>query len=154
MALEKPDDFWELRVHDVGQPIGVTGLCVGYEQNEWRYQAFADYIMEWLPEFCLNYKELMNLVAAKLVQKLRNAASIVYQSDEYRKRGEFGEILLHAAVRSVFVIEKSAQLSETMLRIKCQHVFILEKLPSLEVAEMKNAVTGSFQERLHQSDGT
>jgi len=102
VSIKKPEDFWELRVHSVETPVGITGLCVGYEQKEWRYQAFANYIMDWLPEFCLNYKELRNLSAANLVRKLRNAASMVYQSTEYKKRGEFGEILLHAAVRSVF----------------------------------------------------
>lgn len=100
--LPKPAPFWEIRVHDASTDQGVSGLCVGYEQDQWRYAAFADYIMEWLPEFCLNSKEREELSHESAVKSLRKAANLVYQTDKYKKRGEFGELFLHAAIRSVF----------------------------------------------------
>jgi HamA len=100
--LPQPEEFWEIQVHGVGSDNGLSGLCVGYENGDWRYKAFADYIMEWLPEFCLNSKERTALSHQSAVKSLRKAAKLVYQTDKYSKRGEFGEIFLHAAIRCVF----------------------------------------------------
>jgi len=101
-ALPQPERFWELRVHRPDVDRGVSGLCVGYEQGQWRYSAFADYVMEWLPEFCLKSKERDELSHESAVKSLRKAANLVYQTDKYAKRGEFGELFLHAAIRSLF----------------------------------------------------
>lgn len=127
--LPQPERFWELRVHDVDSDHGLSGLCVGYEQGRWRYSAFADYIMEWLPEFCLNSKERADLSHATAVKSLRKAANLVYQTDKYGKRGEFGELFLHAAIRSVFdslpaiskIFYKSAH-NDTVKGFDCVHV--------------------------------
>lgn len=100
--LPQPEEFWEIQVHGVGSENGLSGLCVGFENGKWRYKAFADYIMEWLPEFCLNSKERNSLSHQSAVKSLRKAAKLVYQTDKYSKRGEFGEIFLHAAIRCVF----------------------------------------------------
>lgn len=100
--LPQPETFWEVRVHDLSSDKGLSGLCVGYEQGQWRYAAFADYVMEWLPEFCLNSKEREELSHESAVKSLRKAANLVYQTDKYAKRGEFGELFLHAAIRCVF----------------------------------------------------
>ncbi|AOS84570.1 hypothetical protein BIU88_10745 [Chlorobaculum limnaeum] len=127
--LPQPALFWELRVHKPNPEKGVTGLCVGYEQGEWRYSAFADYIMEWLPEFCLNSKERDELSHESAVKSLRKAASLVYQTDKYSSRGEFGELFLHAAIRSVFdslpAISKlyyESSVNNTVKGFDCVHV--------------------------------
>ncbi len=85
--LPHPDPFWEIRVHEPNRDKGVSGLCVGYEQGQWRYSAFADHIMEWLPEFCLNSKERGELSHESAVKSLRKAAKLIYQTDKYAKRG-------------------------------------------------------------------
>jgi hypothetical protein len=100
--LPQPAPFWNVRIHNPDVPKGLSGLCVGYEQHEWRYSAFADYVMEWLPEFCLNSKERQELSHESAVKSLRKAARLVYQTEKYAKRGEFGELFLHAAIRSLF----------------------------------------------------
>ena len=64
---------------------GVSGLCVGYECGQWRHSAFADYVMEWLPEFCLNSKERDELSHESAVKSLRKAAGLVYQTDNLRQ---------------------------------------------------------------------
>ena len=58
--------------------------------------------MEWLPEFALDHTEQQNINAGSAARALRNAAQRVYQTDKFKKRGEFGELLLHIAVRQVF----------------------------------------------------
>jgi len=42
--LSQPEKFWEVRFHNVSDK-GRSALCVGYEQKEWRNEAFADYII-------------------------------------------------------------------------------------------------------------
>nr|VFK01217.1 MAG: protein of unknown function (DUF1837) [Candidatus Kentron sp. LFY] len=127
--LPHPDPFWEIRVHEPNRDKGVSGLCVGYEQGQWRYSAFADYIMEWLPEFCLNSKERDELSHDSAVKSLRKAANLIYQTDKYAKRGEFGELFLHAAIRSVFdslpAISKlyyKSSMNNTVKGFDCVHV--------------------------------
>jgi hypothetical protein len=97
-----PEPFWEVRVHDLSRSPSITGLCVGYESGEWRAEQFAQYLMEWLPDFALTYSELAGLHSGNVVQLMREAASKVYKSAKFRNRGEFGELILHAAVRQVF----------------------------------------------------
>jgi len=127
-SLSQPEKFWEIRCHYVGEK-GISGLCVGYEQGEWRKEAFVDYIMEWLPEFSLNSKERENLKYSNAISKLRKAAKLVYKTDKFKNRGEFGEIFLHAAIRSVFdsvpaiskIYYKSSH-NETIKGFDCVHV--------------------------------
>ncbi|MED0675829.1 DUF1837 domain-containing protein [Aneurinibacillus thermoaerophilus] len=78
------------------------GLSVGYELNEFRYEALTDLIFDALPDFALTYKEKITFGVANCRQKMRRAAKLIYQSDKYKKRGEFGEILLHAVMRDYF----------------------------------------------------
>lgn len=96
-----PSPFLIARVHEHHLQPAITGLCVGYEANAWRARQFADHLMEWLPDFALDRKELETLTGGNLVQRARHAAAIVYQTDKFQKRGEFGEIILHAAVRQI-----------------------------------------------------
>jgi hypothetical protein len=108
---------------------GVTGLCVGYESGEWRTDDFVDFIMEWLPEFALNSRERENLVHENAVATLRKAAKLIYKSKKFANRGEFGELFLHAAIRSVFnstpaiskIFYKSSH-NETVKGFDCVHV--------------------------------
>lgn len=78
------------------------GLCVGFESGKWREDALASHLMEWLPEFCLPYSELQHVAPQRWLQKIREAAKRLYQSEKFKSRGEFGELLLHAAIREVF----------------------------------------------------
>ncbi len=85
--------------------------------------------MEWLPEFCLNSKERKGLIYANAVAQLRKAARLVYKTEKFKNRGEFGEIFLHAAIRSVFnsvpavskIYYKSSH-NDTVKGFDCVHV--------------------------------
>jgi len=58
-------------------------------------------MMNWLPEFALTSSECAGINSGNAVEMLRKAARLVYQSDKFSKRGEFGELFLHAAIRQV-----------------------------------------------------
>jgi hypothetical protein len=58
--------------------------------------------MDWLLEFCYTYSELQSLNPQNAAYLMRQAASQVYQTEKFRNRGEFGELMLHAVLRQVY----------------------------------------------------
>lgn len=99
---QKPEPFFDLVVHDTSRTPGLTGVSSGYEAGEWRNEQMADYLFEWLPEFALKYSDIEDFNSATAMRLIRRAAKTVYTTDKYQKRGEFGELLLHALLREVF----------------------------------------------------
>jgi hypothetical protein len=99
MNLAQPDPFLTVRVHDVSTSPALTALCVGYERGEWRYEQLASHLMEWLPEFSLTASECEEFGHQNAVKLIREAARRVYTTQKFKNRGEFGEILLHVAIR-------------------------------------------------------
>lgn len=102
MAPGIPPPFLEVRVHDTSRTPGLLALCAGYEGGGWRSVGLADHLMEWLPDFALPLSDLADAHSGQWVRFLRRAARLVYESEKFRNRGEFGELLLHAAMRQVF----------------------------------------------------
>ncbi len=100
--LAKPDPFLEIRSHRKDLIPHLCGLCVGYELKRWRTSGLADHIMEWLPEFALTANEIAAMQHANSVAMIRKAANAVYKTKKFSKRGEFGELFLHAAIRQVY----------------------------------------------------
>jgi hypothetical protein len=97
----KPDAFLERIIfEDADQPIR-GAHCAGFELELWRCEAFADHLIEWLPEYALPEEEL-DIHHGNTFVRLRQAAYRVYTSDKYEKRGEVGEIALHAICRQFF----------------------------------------------------
>lgn len=99
---EKPEPLFELVTHEINIEPGLTATSAGYENSEWRYRAVADYLFDWLPEFALKYSDLEDLSSATMMRLIKRAAKTVYTTPKYEKRGEFGELLLHALIREVF----------------------------------------------------
>lgn len=91
-----------MRVQRLDLTPTLTALCAGYEGGEWRAKALANHMMEWLPEFALNYTERQTFGPNNGVRLLREAAQRVYTTKKFENRGEFGELLLHIAARQVF----------------------------------------------------
>lgn len=100
-----PGAFWEIRVHDLEIDPSLTGLCVGYELKKWRAKEFAAHMMEWIPEFALTSSELASVSPGNMVRVMREGARKIYDSEKFENRGEFSELFLHAAVRTVFQSE-------------------------------------------------
>ena len=99
----KPENFFEIITHDVTKMPGFTGAHAGYESGSWRYSEMAEYLIEWLPEFALKYSDLEDINSGTTRKTLRKAAQVVYNTDKYKKRGEFGELLLHALIRECLI---------------------------------------------------
>jgi hypothetical protein len=75
--------------------------CAGFELGKWRCSQLAFHLAEWLPDYALLEEELRVNHANSLL-KLNQAAVRVYTSPKYEKRGEAGELALHAICRDFF----------------------------------------------------
>ncbi|HEX5308685.1 MAG TPA: DUF1837 domain-containing protein [Solirubrobacteraceae bacterium] len=102
---KRPDPLLEVRVHLCDVVPTARGLCTGYDRKVWRNDALADYLFEYLPDFALRYQELGPAGHDVWVPKLREAAKSVYTTDKFKRRGEFGELLLHAVIRELWETE-------------------------------------------------
>ena len=98
----KPPPFFDILVHDIENSPGLTTAIAGYESNNWRNAAMAEHLMEWIPEFALQYSELADNSPGIIRRRLKQAASKVYKTRNTSNRGEIGEILLHALIRQLF----------------------------------------------------
>jgi hypothetical protein len=97
-----PDPFLEIRVQELDDTRGVLGLCAGFESGNWRYQGLASHLIEWLPEFALNWADAISIGPHNMMARAKQAARNFYKSDKYLNRGEIGELILHAIIRQSF----------------------------------------------------
>lgn len=95
--------FLKIVVNDIANHPPLLGLCAGYESGQWRLDSFVEYLFDnWLPEFCLRYSDLQSIDSKKMIPLIKKAVKTVYDSKKFEKRGEFGELLLHAVLRDHF----------------------------------------------------
>lgn len=93
-------------VHQPDWVPPVMALCAGYELQQWRLEALANEVSSWLPSFVLPWSEQQQMLgSSSAVQSLRRAAQLVYDTDKYGRRGEWGEIVLHGILRQEFGTE-------------------------------------------------
>lgn len=102
LADDQPEPFLEVLVQDMSSDPTLTALSVGFDNDVWRGEAFARHLFEWLPDFALRWTEREGFSSGRAVELMRRAAQVVYSSEKYSKRGEFGELILHAVARQVF----------------------------------------------------
>lgn len=100
--MDSPKPFLTEVFHQIVDLGDDRALCAGFERQRWRSDQLADHVLEWLPEFALKHSELEQLGHSNAMKLIRRAAKTVYQSEKYEKRGEFGEILLHIAMRQFY----------------------------------------------------
>jgi hypothetical protein len=91
--------FFKVHCRELPLQPRLHGVCAGYESGKWRAEQLSRYLMEWLPEFSLSYSERQSINDTNSVAQLRKAAKVVYDTDKYDRRGEFGELILHALMR-------------------------------------------------------
>ena len=90
---------------------------------------------------------------------MKKAAKAVYQTDKYKNRGEFGELILHALIREIFnsqpVISKlfyKSGINDTVKGFDAVHVVEVENDLELWLGEVKfytdikSAVTNVIKE--------
>jgi hypothetical protein len=142
--MEHPDGFLNIIFHEIKETGDDLALCAGFERGQWRNDQLADHMMEWLPEFALDYSELGEIGHANALRMTKKAAKVVYQTEKYGKRGEFGELLLHIAIRQVYetlpavskIYYKSA-VNETVKGFDAVHVVRKEGSLELWIGETK-----------------
>lgn len=102
---QRMTSFFKVHCQQMQLDPKLHGVCAGYESGKWRAEQLSRYLMEWLPEFCLSYSEHESIKGTNAVSQLRAAAKTVYDTDKYDRRGEFGELLLHALLRETVKTE-------------------------------------------------
>ena len=118
----------------------MTTLCAGYERGEWRQVDFVSHLFDYLLEFALKWSQLQKLNSATAARMIEDAARRVYESEEYGQRGEFGELLLHAALRSHFNSEPAVSKlfyktgdNDVVKGFDCVHVVIDDESEEMEL---------------------
>lgn len=96
-----PENFLEQVSSDSALGIPSSSYCAGFELQAWRSNQLADHFIEWLADYALKEDELA-VSHGNMYVRLREAAARVYKSENYKKRGEIGEIALHAICREFF----------------------------------------------------
>lgn len=76
--------------------------CAGFEFSEWRCTGLADNLIEWIIDYALKSDELRDTNHTNSFIRLKQAASRVYTTENYQRRGEIGEITAHAICRTYF----------------------------------------------------
>ncbi|WP_297979724.1 DUF1837 domain-containing protein [uncultured Capnocytophaga sp.] len=94
--------FFNIIIHKDDTFPDLHGVCAGFESRQWRKDQLVDYLFEYLPEFALTYSEFKNLTGENVVAKMRQVVMSIYQSEKFKNRGEFGELLLHAIIRETY----------------------------------------------------
>lgn len=143
-ASSRPKTFFNVRVHDTGLEPTLLALCASYDDGQWRAEEFCDFLFEYMPEFALSHSELRKFNGATAVRLIRRAAKSIYKSEKFKARGEFGELILHAALREVFDTEpavskifyKSSR-NQTVHGFDSVHVTFLEDKLQLLLGEAK-----------------
>jgi len=142
--MKHPENFLEVRIHNLNEPVGLTGLCAGYECGDWRAAQLASHMIEWLPEFALKYSEMEGIRSHNAISLIAQAARTVYTSEKYQRRGEIGELLLHVAMRQVFntlpVISKyffKDSANDTVKGFDAVHVVATQNALQLWLGEVK-----------------
>lgn len=90
----------QLSTDDTSVPANAS-YCAGFELQAWRCDSFADHLIEWIADYALKEDEL-RVDHGNMYIRLREAAARVYRSEKYKRRGEVGEIALHAICRDFF----------------------------------------------------
>ncbi len=151
--------FFNIIIHKDDTFPDLHGLCAGFESRQWRKDQLVNYLFEYLPEFALTYSELGNLTGENMVAKMRQVAASIYQSEKFKNRGEFGELLLHAIIREMYdtipaiskIYYKDGS-NETVKGFDAVHVVVTDKALELWLGEVKfynnisNAISDVIEE--------
>lgn len=76
-------------------------LCPDFELGSWRYKQLAEHLFDWLPDVALRPKE-REAFLFEPNKTLARSCRRLFDTADPSKRGEVGEILLHAACRQEY----------------------------------------------------
>ena len=136
--------FFNIIIHKDDTFPDLYGVCAGFESRQWRKEQLVDYLFEYLPEFALTYSEFENLTGENVVAKMRQVVKSIYQSEKFKNRGEFGELLLHAIIRETYnTIPAISKIyykdgpNETVKGFDAVHVVVTDDTLELWLGEVK-----------------
>lgn len=89
------------RIVDREERPRALALCPDFEMGSWRHKKLAEHLFDWLPEVALRPHEREALLYEPN-KTLAHACRRLFDTDDPSKRGEVGELLLHAACRQEF----------------------------------------------------
>jgi hypothetical protein len=89
----------ELVIHEQISRNNLKAYHIGFDSRQFRLLPLVDVIRTVIPEFSLGYHCGIDIPLTSIVEKLKEAADTVYQTDKYKTRGEFGELILHLLLR-------------------------------------------------------
>lgn len=136
--------FFNVIIHKEDSFPTLCGICAGFENKSWRKDQMVNYLFEYLPEFALSHSEFSNLTGANAIAALRQVMANIYQSDKFKSRGEFGELLLHVIIREIYntipaiskIFYKDGP-NETVKGFDAVHVIATEDSLELWLGEVK-----------------
>lgn len=136
--------FFNIIIHKDDTFPDLHGVCAGFESRQWRKDQLVDYLFEYLPEFALTYSEFKNLTGENVVAKMRQVVMSIYQSEKFKNRGEFGELLLHTIIRETYkTIPAISKIyykdgpNETVKGFDAVHVVVTDDTLELWLGEVK-----------------
>ncbi|MFB8136378.1 HamA C-terminal domain-containing protein [Streptomyces mirabilis] len=97
--------FLEVIVDDASIDPPLSGICAGFESGQWRNRQLAKRLFDDVIDFALSYSERQEFNSDTGMLMVGRAMRKIYTSEKYARRGEFGELLLHMALREVFKTE-------------------------------------------------
>lgn len=100
MTTPRPNPFLDVRAEDTDGLLTLLGLCAGYELGQWRSTQFAKYLIRQLIEFIFPFEKWSATNSATGVEMTVRAAQAIYTTQRYENRGEIGELMLFAILRS------------------------------------------------------
>lgn len=77
----------------------LRGYYVGFDQNKFRLEPLVNVISDVITEFALGLHSGTSVLITEMRAKLKEAAELVFTTDKYKQRGEFGELVLHLLLR-------------------------------------------------------
>lgn len=76
-------------------------LCPDFEAKNWRFKRLSDHVFDWLPDVALKTEERRAMLFESH-KTLVMSCNRMFKVDDASKRGEIGEVLLHAACRQEY----------------------------------------------------
>ena len=89
----------ELVVEEKISDATLRAYHVGFDQNQFRLQPLVDILVSVIPEFAFGYHETRSIELTEMWGKLKDAARLIYTTEKIKRRGEFGELVLHFLLR-------------------------------------------------------
>lgn len=81
-------------------------FCAGFEHERWRAEELVrDFFRRHLTSFALSYSEWKRVSGDSAAEALSRSARMVYTTNNYARRGEFGELFLHGILRDFYKAE-------------------------------------------------